>query len=190
ALMGDRYIRFAPDGRRLGPVPAGIRGDEVQVTNRWRFRPDGDRWTLHQDSVDLVRENGKGGRWERRIERRPDGEYFGIALNFAVFPDSELLVTDDEGAYIYDANGKPLRTVAIPSGYTTSVAAGATWIAATYEGAVYLTPRAGGPLQRFAPIRRPGDAEKPFYQLLTDPKGEELWVRDHESGRIDRYAFP
>ncbi|MEM9702241.1 MAG: hypothetical protein AAF907_07345, partial [Planctomycetota bacterium] len=96
ALMGDRYIRFAPDGRRLGPVPAGIRGDKVQVTNRWRFRPDGDRWTLHQDSVDLVRENGKGGRWERRIERRPDGEYFGIALNFAVFPDSELLVTDDE----------------------------------------------------------------------------------------------
>lgn len=189
-LEGDRYLEFAPDGRRVGWTDLG--GDLFD------FRADGGRWSAHGSfhSACSVASFGADGTPGVSIARRPNGDfYLGIdAIDEG--PDGSLAVLTgaDEDRLeldLYSSTGAVLRTVDLHAAggrYWNRLSQSPDWIAvSSFMNEALLVPRNGGPPNR---VRVEEGTRDDGCAFTLSPDGTELWCATREPLALHRYALP
>ena len=187
------YLRFRPDGSRVGTEKLGL----DDVTETWHFVPGTSRrWVVGYEELWLVGEDGKV---VREIRRQPDGNWLAKPEAVGVAPDGSAAVVatgpDDAAARlnVFAADGAPVKTVSLgASGMFPSVAfdgkravvsRGAQLLLVNVERAsVVELEMPGSPGQQ-------GDLSEAYWEVLFSPNGKELWALDlqRQQSRIERF---
>jgi hypothetical protein len=190
-IVGDGYLHFSPEGKRLGFV----RGKTGRET--WRFQPGNDRrWILTGDDVHLV--EGED-RVIRSITRRPDGDWLAHPRHAAVSDDGSVAVFEepstlesDPGPAIIDTytkDGDPRKSIPLPINWSVygRFAYDGEHLIVVVDSKVVILDASGKPVQQFT-VPHAEDKEL-WWRPFIWSKGKSLLLFDGKS-TMYRYSLP
>lgn len=195
-----RYLRFSPDGKRLGFDKMGL----DWVRGGLLFKPDDSGlWIKHSKEVFQA---DAAGKYVRTIRTRPDGQLLRWVAQVAVAPDGAIAVIGSilgrdiapdqiHTINLYSSEGDPIRTLPMPlDGHPTRPAFNGRHlvIGKWFGDHLLLFDAADGALRKLVP---PGGGKggigwgggwAPFFTK----QGEELWLLRLKTRTIERYLAP
>lgn len=187
------HLHFSPEGKRIGTESVGL----DSITQDWYFQPDSkSRLIIGYHKAYLVDDKGKV---VTTIARRPDGNWFNDLDKAAVAPNGALAIVDDAGASLfacqpmlnlYSADGKPLRTIALPEelGDFPCLAYNGEFLFVTNGHQVLVCDAKGEFRGKFRIA--PDDAGDLLCGPFLAAGGRELWFVSSERLEVVRYEIP
>jgi len=188
----QRYLRFDPNGRRSGFEE--LRVDSIN--EQWQFVPGGtSRWVAGYQQVYRVDDDGKV---VKTIGRRPDGRWMEHVNALAVAADGSVAVAcsrtvglgqSDVAVCTYAADGRPLRTIALPGDPQVLEVQYKGGFILAWVGEKVLLIGADGRFIGQVRVDLPQRSQYSDRPLLS-PDGKELWRLSEDQRRIERFALP
>jgi hypothetical protein len=188
----NRYLHFAPDGKRVGFDASKL--DEI--SEEWCAQPGTDRrWVLGYEKIYLI---GGDGAVVRTIMRRADGFWLDHPEKGSVAADGSIAVVSrsrgsrlDDGELavsVYSPQGEPISTFTLPRAIKwsiPSIAYDGKRVAVTGEKGIVLFEASGKAIGRFTPAENEDGAWEPFLA----PGGGGLVLFDGAK-TLHRYELP
>jgi hypothetical protein len=192
------YVQFDASWNRVGIADFGYKDRSL----RCAFGPVSERpWMLfgYDPLIRSPKVSAELPLSQGSILRRPDGRWLRIVHEMTVARDGTFALldgsswTDDEivpfAICTYAPDGNPQATIACPRGDVgRALAALDDWFALSRQNDVLLIERSGPRRYRFAVGSK--DDRSADCTAFASPDGHELWVVDHKSRSLTRYAAP
>lgn len=180
----ERYLAFGPDGSRKGIKQLGL----DDITEEWYCQPrTGNILVLGYHEVYLV---DPADKLFAKIERQADRRWFEYLSGAAFAADGSFVINSTSGwegenhLTFFDATGKPLTTIRPDTdAWATLGGNNGRHITLATEHVVRVHDRHG------KVIAATPKNEENFTHLLARG-GKELWVIEHVSHTVTRYAMP
>jgi len=183
----DRYLEFAPDGKRIGWTELG--GERVAFT-----AGTGERWGASGSEYDatFVRRIGGDGGMLKQIERRPGNDFLVEVLAIGAAPDGSVAVlARGPELCFYSSTAEPQRTInlaAAPRGWWKHLDHGRRWVVvSSYTNEAVLVSLAQG---RAFLVRVSDGAEGTTHAFGLSPDESELWCATLTPPALHRFALP
>ncbi len=189
---GQRYLHFAPDGRRIGLETARL----DRISPRRYAQPGTDRrWVLAYHNLYLMAGDGT---MVRTITRRADGFWLARPENASVAADGSIAVVssvdtgmDGDGKHavsLYSPRGEPIHSFELPQTVQLSFPLAAydgKRLVVTVQKEILLFDAKGNAIGRFTPSEKVEGGQAPL--LARD--GRELLLFDGKK-TLHRFELP
>lgn len=189
ALAGG-WLRFGPDGERMGAADLGAR--EVVFQPRSELR-----WAKHGPHGDVAQLDGAGS-VRLRLTRRQDRRWFeqvampGVsATGQAALVERHKVGKHGVSLSLFAADGSPSELWSLPTESSPrEVLYTSRWILlAERDGAILMVSTEDGRSKRFVHESAAGGRKEQMI-VGASPDGNELWLVQTEPLRLTRYALP
>ena len=182
-----RYLRFAPDGKRLGIA----RFDVDAIKQEWHPQPGTTNLlVLGFRGAFLV---DRAGKTLRKIDRRsdlgwldlPSDATFASDGSFAILSSSSEHFGREQRINFFTRDAEAIGLFSLPGGFVQLRGFNGRHVTLSTAEDILIYARDGTALQRF-----PGPSPRGAWDHFLTHDGRELWVVEFATREIERYAMP
>ena len=185
SIDSSQYIQFSANGKKLNEHK--LNGKDAC------FLPNGNRVEVGYQEIQLTDRNGAH---LLTIKRQPDERWLSRTGDVSVAPDGSFALLAEHSkesippvpssVNLYDADGKPIRTIALPQLHLSRISYDGQSIVVTYDDGVLLYTAIGKQIGFFRPTQFSKD--KPYlYPHLIE--GELVLSDGNNRPELQRFSF-
>ena len=185
SIESSQYIQFSADGKKLHEHKLNGKGA--------CFLPNGNRVEVGYQEVQMTDRNGVQ---LRTIKRQPDEKWLSRTGGVCVAPDGSFAILAEHheesippapsSVNLYDADGEPIRTIALPQLHLSRISYDGQSIVVTHDDGMLLYSAIGKQIGFFRPTQFSKDKPYLYPHLIQ----EELVLSDgNNRSELHRYSF-
>ncbi|HWQ92846.1 MAG TPA: hypothetical protein VN673_14310 [Clostridia bacterium] len=183
------YVHFDPSGARVGAKTLGL----DTVRERWYPLPANNRiLAVAYQAAFIV---GEDGNVQRKIQRRPDGNWLEYPKSASIAPDGSFAIVSGNSlggprffVNLYSADGEPIRTIVLPTNCVEHCFAyTGKYLVTCTESAICLFTSLGEPVLSF---EYPLEKLNSHWSSYSTKNGRELWLVSEWFKKVCRFELP